>query len=122
VTHIIRLDRSLLRAGSSIILRRQGTPNVDVSVPASWRLYKAEELTGGIQQGDIKVIISPTGLSGASWLAAAGSAGTAPFNVDRAIPRPNDKAIIAGRIRNIQVAMPIYVRDVLVRIELQVRG
>lgn len=122
-TLIASLDRALAAAGETIILRRGvSAPFTDLTVPASVRRFRAEELTGGIMQGDVKVILSPTGLDAAAWLAAGGSAGSAPFAADLRIPKIGDKVIAQGRSHRIENAMSFLVAGALVRIELQARG
>lgn len=67
------------------------------------RGYKPDELVGGVMQGDARVILSPTGLTG--------------------VPKKGDKIVTGGtRTRNVQAVDEIRLADVLVRIELQVRG
>lgn len=110
------LDRQLAEHGQTITLRRNGSPNVDVSLSAFVRGYEPRELNGGVVQGDSEVTISPTGIG--SWPGAlAQSDGS-----DTKVPRKNDKVLIAGRLRNIEASAPIYIGSTLVRINLQVRG
>lgn len=113
---IAKLDAQLAVHGQTITLRRSGSPNVDVSLLAFVRGYEPRELNGGVVQGDSEVTISPTGIG--SWPGAlAQSDGT-----DTKVPRKNDKVVIAGRVRNIEAPMPIYIGSTLVRVNLQVRG
>jgi len=117
---IASLDAALKRAGQTITLRRQsGTApsitNYDVSIMAAVRSYAPEELVGGISMTDSKVVISPSGL--AAWPGDGNGSNPAPD-----IPKINDKVVIAGRVRNVKVVGPIYIGDVLVRIELAVAG
>ena len=101
---IAHLDAALSRRGTTIQLRKTNTATGQISVLAKWRGYKPDELTGIIQQGDSKVIISPTGLD------AFG------------IPPQNGYVVIDNAPRRIIAPNPIYDGGVLVRIELQVRG
>lgn len=78
----------------------------DVTCQASVRGYPLEQLIGGITQTDSFVILSPTQI--AQWVGG--------------VPRVNDKAIIQGRVRNVQFVNPIYVGGELVRIEMRVLG
>lgn len=110
---IARLDAALARRGQDIVLRRLtlGTGGLqvpfDAGVRASVRAAKPEELIGNVDQTHSRVVISPTSLAAAQW----------------AMPiRKNDKAVIAGRVRNIEFVQPIEVGDVLVRVELTVAG
>jgi hypothetical protein len=86
------------------------------------RAYAPDEIAGGVMATDLKVILSPTGLNDAAWIAAqTDPAPSAGFSIDRRLPKIGEKAIINGRVHNIQGVMPIRVNDTLVRIELQVR-
>ena len=115
---IASLDRQLAAHGQDITLRRVGSPNVDATVRAFVREYKARELTEEVVQGDTEVVVSPTSVLAASWPGAlAQSDGT-----DIRVPRKGDKVIIAGRLRTVQAPAPVYIGATLVRINLQVRG
>ena len=121
---IAALDSALSRAGQDIVLRRiygqsPKTNYVDVTVRAAVRSYSPEELVGGINQTDSKVIASPTDIARAGW---PGGELPSAIVVDPSLPRINDVAIIDGRKRNIQVVNPIYVLGELVRIEMRVLG
>jgi hypothetical protein len=122
---VAALDAHLLRAGNDITLRRvtgsaPGVSNVDVTVRAAVRSYQPQELVGGIAQTDSLAIISPTQIAALPW---PGNGEVASATVaDPALPRRNDKLVIAGRVRNIEAVMPIYLDGVLVRIELRVNG
>lgn len=107
---IAMLDRQIAKHGQTITLERL-VPNgtaVTETVRGFVRGYKPEELAGGITQGDSSVILSPTTLVGT------------PFETE--IPATNNKAVIAGRRRNIGMVDPVYIDDVLVRINLLVKG
>jgi hypothetical protein len=47
---------SMLDPFGTLTFRRIGTPNVDITVRARIRGYRADELVGGIQQGDRQVV------------------------------------------------------------------
>lgn len=98
---ITMLDRQLEMHGQTVALRR-GTGSVH-SCPAFVRGYDIEKVVGLVTLADRKVIASPTGL---------GAFG---------IPRLNDDFSTQGKLGKVQEAEPIYVQDVLVRIELRVR-
>jgi len=121
VLHIQRLDLALKFTGEDVILRRGTTSFTDLTVRASVRAYNAQEITGGVVVGDIRVTLSPTGLDDAAWVAAGGSAGTTPFNPDRRIPTIGNRVIVQGRNRRIEQVMPVFVNGTLVRIGLQAR-
>jgi hypothetical protein len=120
---IVELDRSLAVDGEDFVLRRVigagHQANVDVLCRGFVRGYAPEELTETIIQGDAKVILSPSQIIRAQW---PGGESVAGAGLDRRVPRRGDKAIIQGKARNIEAAMPIYIADELVRIELQTRG
>ncbi len=105
---IARLDRQIAKNGQKVALRR-GTataPTATATVKAHVRGYKPDELVGGISQNDSLVILSPTGLE----------------NWPGGYPKKDDWISIDGRVRSIMAAGPIRMNDVLVRIELQVKG
>jgi hypothetical protein len=105
---IAKLDRAIARYGQTVTLRR-GTataPTATATVKAHVRGFKPDELIGGIDQNDSKVILSPSGLTG--W------PGDAPIK--------GDWITIGERVRSIVAAEPVKMNDVLVRIELQVKG
>lgn len=106
---IASLDATLAEHGQPVTLRRLGSPNVDVTLPAFVRGYQPNELVGGIVQGDTMVTISPTGIG--TWPSGASE-----------VPKKNDKVVIAGRLRNVEMPDPIYLAGTLVRVNLQVRG
>jgi hypothetical protein len=111
------LDRALKRNNQTITLRR--LPAVDIAgIPAVIRGYNASELTSNIAQQDSFVILSPTQINAAVWPGAQVSG-----QPDIRIPSKNrgDVAIINGVSRTVQAGVGIYVQDVLVRIEMQVR-
>ena len=105
--HVAALDRALARNGETITLRLSRPPArpTEVQVRAFVRQHDPHELVGGVDQIESKIIISPSSLAG--WGGP---------------PRKNDKAIIDGRTRNVEVVNPIKVGDAVVRIELQVIG
>ena len=121
---IAALDRAVARTGEAVTLRRNtgSTPQttVDVTLQAIVRGFKPSELISGsgIVAGDSLVIISPTAINAAQW-----PGGQSPtVTGDQRIPRTTDAVIRQGKSRTVQSANPVYVRGVLVRIELQVRG
>lgn len=107
---IAKLDRAIAKNGQTVTLRR-GTataPAATATVKAHVRGFKPDELIGGIDQNDSKVVLSPSGLAG--W------PGGAPKKGDWITTDP------AGSTRTIVAAEPIKMNDMLVRIELQVKG
>jgi hypothetical protein len=117
---IKELDRSLAADGEDFVLRRvTGTSNpsnTDVTCRGFIRLFTPDELTPNIIQGDTRIILSPTQIEAANWPGVSAGA------LDARVPRRGDKAVVQGRVRNIEAAAPIYLDGVLVRLELQVRG
>jgi hypothetical protein len=108
---VASLDQQLLAHGEKVIVRRymasSGTPRpkTDIEdVQAFVRAIKAEELVSGIDMTASTVALSPTGLSALLPL------------------KKGDKVVIQGRERNIELPKPIFVQDVLVRINLLVAG
>lgn len=84
------------------------------------RAISAEEIAAGINQANRKVILSPTEIAAAGWPVGESPSTTV---ANPSIPRANDKCIFEGRTWNVVAPVnPIYVNDVLVRIELQVAG
>jgi len=108
-TEIAKLDRQLAKNGQTVKLRDKSASNGDNDKPvrAFVRGYQPEELSGGIQQGDSTMILSPTGL------AASGFVG--PL-------KRLDRVTVAGKIQIIQVANPVTMNDVIVRWECWLRG
>lgn len=103
---IADLDDSLLIAGQTITLKRgsPSAPSAMVMVKGTARDYRLQELTGQLKQGDTHVVLSPTGL---------GSYG---------LPKRGDFVVISGRTRSVESAVTFEPQDVVVRIELVVRG
>lgn len=93
----------------TITLRRgpSSSPTATATVRAKVRGYGPDEISGSIAQSDSFVILSPTDLTG--W-------------PDGGRMKRQDWAIIDGRTRSIEAAENIEMDDVLVRIELSVKG
>jgi hypothetical protein len=113
---IAALDEALAAIGQDIVLRRllgedPNTINIDVTCRALVRTFEPEGLVGGIAQTMSKVIISPSEINTAGWPSSG-------LN----IPQRLDQVIIADRVKDIEAVDPIYVRGVLVRIEMRVLG
>lgn len=122
---IAELDRSLAVDGEDFVLRRvvgtNSPVNTDVTCRGVVRGYQPQELTTNIIQGDAKIILSPTQIIATSWPGGAPATG-ANAALDHRVPRRGDKAVVQGKVLNIEAAAPIYLDNVLVRIELQIRG
>lgn len=120
------LDAALAEDGEDIeIWRLIGTQQIPIKVKcrAFVRGYSAEELVGGISQTDSRVVISPTEIIASGWPGPQVASPVQPnANQDHRVPRKGDKAVIAGRTRNIEIAHPIYIDGQLVRINMRVLG
>lgn len=119
---IARLDASLARRGEDCTLRRkEGSPLVDkdVTVRASVRGLRGDELVGTATQSWSKAVISLTQIFAAGW--PAGYVATSGA-VDPRIPRPNDFLVVKGKQRQIMFADPIAIDGTVVRVNLTVAG
>lgn len=117
------LNSQLAEHGEDIELQRlTGTQLIPfkVTVRAFVRGYSADELIGGITQSDSRVILSPTEIEASGWPGPESPAGSTTGDIR--VPRKNDKAVIAGRKRNVESAVGIEVAGELVRIEMRVTG
>lgn len=124
VAALASLDNALARNGEDCVLQRlDGTGNVAkaVTVRARVVLYRPQEISGSIIQGDSFVILSPTQIVAAQWPTSDASYAD-KSNGDKRVPRRDDRLIVQGRTRTVQAPIPYYVNGELVRIELQVRG
>ncbi|MDR7036114.1 hypothetical protein J2X36_000850 [Methylobacterium sp. BE186] len=103
---IAALDRQIAQHGQDVQLRAAAAdPDAaGATVRAFVRGYRPEELGGGVQQGDTLMILSPTHLA-------------AVETIER-----GDGVTVAGRARYVEVANPVVLNDVVVRIECTVRG
>lgn len=107
---IAMLDRQIAQHGQTVTLTRtvpNGSP-ITLTCRAFVRGYKPDELANGVVQGDSLVVLSPTALAGSPFASA--------------LPVRLDKLTTAGRKRNIEMADPVLMNDMLVRLNLQVRG
>jgi len=99
---ISRLDAAIARRGQTISLRRGG--GALHTCKAVVRGYEPDQVVGLITLADRKVIVSPTGL---------GAFG---------LPQDGDDFAANGRLGKVQSDVnPIYLNDVLVRVEMRVR-
>lgn len=116
------LDSFLDEAGEDCTLRRKdGNPltDKDVTIRASVRGLRGDEIVGTATQAFSKAVISMTQILAAGWPAGHVAA---PGAVDPRIPRPNDFLIVKGRVRQIMFADPIAINGVVVRVNLTVAG
>ena len=60
-----RVAALIRRAGQTVTLRRDGSP--DVQVKASMRLYRPDEIAGTILQGDREIVVSEMDLVAAGF-------------------------------------------------------
>lgn len=101
--------RRQLAAGEDIILRRVNvspTPNTDIPVRARVIGYRPEEMVGGIQAGDRKIIVLADDVTFDPPL------------------KKGDKAVVRGRVLNLEVVddNTRRVGGVLIAYELVARG
>ncbi len=108
---IAMLDRQIAQHGQGITLRRvvANAPAIEAPHRAFVRGYRPDELSGGLQQNDSLLILSPTKMPAA-------------FSGASNRIRPNDKIEVSGRTRNVQFADHVEVGGVVVRINVTVRG
>jgi len=110
---IAALDRGIWTAGQSIALRRytgtsaESRVYLEVEARAVVTGFAPAELVDGIKQGDRTLIMSPTEMTRGKWCWP---------------PRIGDKAVIGGRETNVEAVTLREIGDVLVRIEMRVRG
>ncbi|MCO5071137.1 MAG: hypothetical protein M9944_08025 [Rhizobiaceae bacterium] len=101
------LDRALAAGGSTLVLKRGSdvqAPDATVTVRGSETALKPEKFVGSSRQGDSVIILSPTRL---------GAYGE---------PTEDDWAVFGGKTRSIYFVRRREIDDVLVRLELMVRG
>lgn len=122
---IADLDAALLSDGEDIILRRltlAGTEGLQIPFAVKCRAfvrgYQLNELVNGITQQDAKVILSPTQIIGAGWRSSA----SVPAGHDGRVPVKGNETDIAGKTRQVEAAVGIYIANELVRIEMRVLG
>lgn len=117
---IARLERSIARAGGSIVLERlvvdmtTGAESVlmSITVPAWIRSSDPQDLLVSDVR-DIRIVVSPT-------LLLEASIGSPP--VAFGLPKRDDRAIVEGISTNLQDVMPISWGGQIVRINLLARG
>lgn len=97
--------------GQDVTLRRvTGTTSqtyTDVAVRAFVRKFAANELVGGITQGDRLAIIANIEIATASWPGP---------------PRKGDQIIAGGKVSTVQAVEPVRVEGVVIRHNLTIRG
>lgn len=105
---IATLDRQVKERGQTVRLQRAGVR--DEATFRDFRCvvrgYTPTELTGGIDQGDSKVVISPTALA---------EAGIEP-------PSELDFLHIDGTRRSVKFCNPVKMNDIVVRYDAWVKG
>jgi hypothetical protein len=124
------LRRQLAAHGEDVTLQRvtQGPSGVQIKYKVDCRAfvrgYQPAELVGGILQGDSRVVLSAIEIEAQGWPGpiATSEPPNARTKQDRRVPRKGDDIFIMGKLRNIEVATPVYLDGQLVRIELAARG
>lgn len=120
------LDRALVISGQDCTLRRiygqagGAQTNADMTVRAVVRAFQPQELVAGIDQGNVKAILSPTEISQSGWPNGTEVASSTSPNPN--MPRRNDRLIVDGRVYTVQSVNPISMGNKLVRIELGLLG
>jgi hypothetical protein len=100
--------RALLRdRGRAMVLRRQATPAVTVTVQGYPRAYSPGELQAGVQQGDVRIEILNDEIAAASWPGP---------------PRNPDRILMDGRTYTVLGAFPMYEGETLFAYSLWTRG
>lgn len=119
---IADLDADLREYGTDAVLTRivrsgSNEARVSVDVRVFARVFKTEELVGGINQDDLEIILSPTQILVTQW------PGGRPITEtpDPQLPRHGDKIFVHGKERNVQLPKPIYIGAQWVRFELVAR-
>ncbi len=101
------------RHGQTVTIRRRvGTgATFDPSVTVKGRVhsYRPEELIGGVQQGDRRIVIAPAELIAAGW-----DTGDAP--------RKGDQVLIASAVTTVQGCEVRYLSGTAARYDIWVRG
>lgn len=107
---IADLDRELAEHGQDVVLERVVANAREIRRPsrAFVRGYRADELSGGIIQGDSLVILSPSSMP-------------AEFT-DANRLRRSDRIFVSNRPKQVQYVDPVEVAGVIVRYNVQVRG
>jgi len=110
VTEINTLVEAVSRYGQAMVLRRRiGTTNAftDVSVKGVPRAYQPNELLGGLQQGDQRVVISSKEIRAAGWPAP---------------PQAGDLVVWNSSTRTVRGARHIKIGEEILGYDLWVRG
>ncbi|KQT13990.1 hypothetical protein ASG40_19375 [Methylobacterium sp. Leaf399] len=105
------LDRQIAAHGQDVTLRRIVANASAIEKPsrAFVRGYRPDELTGGIQQGDSLLTLSPSSIP-------------AEFSGAQDRLRMNDRIVVSGRTRNVQYVDPVEIAGAIVRYNVVVRG
>lgn len=106
---IDKLDRQLARKGQNVRLQRAGVRDEESFVPfrAFVRGYKPSELSGGIEQGDSVLVISPTDLAAAGIVEPIAE---------------GDRVHVSGSPRAVRYCNPIEIEGRVVRWDAWVSG
>jgi hypothetical protein len=104
---LISRRRLLAQRGRPMVLRRPGTPYIDVTVQGFKAAFSPEQITGGVQQGDCRVQILADEITAAAWPGP---------------PKNKDSVVVDGRTWSVQGATPLYDGATLLGFSLWVRG
>jgi hypothetical protein len=126
-TAISSLDNQIAQHGKAVRLVRMDGKTGNVLATADIRaIVRNNSSVSGIHgtavmQGDTHLVISPTDLDNAGWPTAKPGINI-PLEDDPRIPRTSDKIMLFGRDRQIHSVEPISLNDILVRLNIIVRG
>lgn len=115
------------RAGGTVRLRRVlisggARSTFEIKIPALVRGYAPDQLAGDIKHGDRLVILSPSALDAKQWHKGVPLEDASDGKDPRLALLKKAEVIITGKKHQVVNVIPFIVQDVLVRIELQVRG
>ena len=120
------LDRFLDDVGEDMILRRTvSNSKVSVTIRGFKKIVRRpEHLGSGMAQDDIQVVSSMTPIRAANWPGAqvSGANGSAPFQVDPAIPARDDDIIIQGNRFRIEAVDAKSIKGTVFRLVMLVKG
>jgi hypothetical protein len=103
----LEIEAAIAEVGQPVVLRRIGTPNVDLPLAARILAYLPQEIGAGVVQGDRQAIIGNISILEAAWPGP---------------PRRGDQLLYSGKTTTIMGCDTQVVGTETVRHNLQVRG
>jgi hypothetical protein len=103
----LEVEAAIAEVGQPVTLRRIGTPNIDVNLPARILAYLPQEIGAGVVQGDRQAIIGNISILEAGWPGP---------------PRRGDQLRFNGKTTTIMGCDSQQVGAETVRHNLQLRG